>query len=208
MTMSLPGDAAASQAAPEAATAAAAAAPSRWIAAWSHLVEPGGTVLDVAAGQGRHARWFASRGHPVRALDRDPAALATLAALDGVEAHAADLEGAPWPLPAGVRFSAVVVTNYLHRPLLPRLVEAVAPGGVLLYETFARGNETLGKPSNPAFLLTPGELLDAVRGELRTIAFEDGYVDSPRPAFVQRICAVREHGAQQGAGFPRYGLLG
>ncbi|WP_017923380.1 SAM-dependent methyltransferase, partial [Burkholderia glumae] len=152
--------------------------------------------------------WFASRGHPVLALDRHPAALATLGALGGVEARAADLEGQPWPLPAGARFSAVVVTNYLHRPLLPRLVEAVAPGGVLLYETFARGNETLGKPSNPAFLLAPGELLDAVRGELRTIAFEDGYLAAPRPAFVQRICAVRECAAQQGAGFPRYGLLG
>lgn len=180
------------------------AAPSRWVAGWSHLVPAGGTVLDVAAGNGRHARWFASRGHPVLALDRDPEALAALGALAGVEARAADIEGAPWPLADTARFAAVVVTHYLHRPLLPRLVASVAPGGVLLYETFARGNETLGKPSNPAFLLTPGELLDAVRGELRVIAFEDGFVDGTRPAFVQRICAVRE----QGEGFPRYGLTG
>ncbi|WP_414442491.1 class I SAM-dependent methyltransferase [Burkholderia sp. 22PA0106] len=182
----------------------AAGAPSRWVAAWSHLVPPGGAVLDVAAGQGRHARWFAGRGHPVLALDRDPVALDALAGIGGVEARAADLEGAPWPLAGDARFAAVVVTNYLHRPLLPRLVASVAPGGILLYETFARGNETLGKPSNPAFLLTPGELLDAVRGELRVIGFEDGFTDQGRPAFVQRICAVRD----QGEGFPRYGLLG
>ncbi|MEK6423256.1 MAG: class I SAM-dependent methyltransferase [Burkholderia gladioli] len=182
----------------------AAGVPSRWIAAWSHLVPPGGAVLDVAAGQGRHARWFAGRGHPVLALDRDPAALAALAGIGGVEPREADLEGAPWPLADTARFAAVVVTNYLHRPLLPRLVASVAPGGMLLYETFARGNETLGKPSNPAFLLTPGELLDAVRGALRVIAYEDGFTDEGRPAFVQRICAVRE----QGEGFPRYGLVG
>ncbi|MBN3727891.1 SAM-dependent methyltransferase, partial [Burkholderia sp. Ac-20379] len=124
--------------------------------------------------------------------------------IGGVAAREADLEGAPWPLAGDARFAAVVVTNYLHRPLLPRLVASVAPGGILLYETFARGNETLGKPSNPAFLLTPGELLDAVRGALRVIAFEDGFTDEGRPAFVQRICAVCE----QGEGFPRYGLVG
>lgn len=184
------------------------AEPSGWVAAWSHLVAPRGAVLDVAAGHGRHAHWFAARGHPVLALERDPGALASLAALAGVDARAADLEGADWPLPESQRFAAVIVTNYLHRPLLPRLIASLEPGGVLLYETFARGNETLGKPSNPAFLLAPGELLDAVRGQLRVVAFEDGFLAAPRAAFVQRICAVRERSAQQGAGFPRYGLTG
>ncbi len=182
------------------------AEPSSWVRAWSHLVPAGGAVLDVAAGHGRHARWFAGRGHPVQALERDPAALASLAAVPGVAALAADLEDAPWPLADSARFAGVVVTNYLHRPLLPRLVAALAPGGVLLYETFARGNETVGKPSNPAFLLAPGELLDAVRGQLRVVAFEEGFLPAPRAAFVQRICAVRECTAQEGAGFPRYGL--
>jgi SAM-dependent methyltransferase len=181
-------------------------APSEWVRRWAALVPSGGAVLDVAAGHGRHAGWFAGRGHPVCALERDPAALASLAALPGVDARAADLEGAPWPLAADARFAAVVVTNYLHRPLLPRLIDALAPDGALLYETFAHGNQTLGKPSNPAFLLAPGELLDAVRGTLRVIAFEDGFVAAPRAAFVQRICAVREQALQAGAGFPRYGL--
>lgn len=183
--------------------------PSRWVARWSGLVPAGGTVLDVAAGGGRHARWFASHGHPVVALDRDAAALAALRAIPGVDVRDADLEGAPWPLPAGASFAAVIVTHYLHRPLWPRLLDAVAPGGVLIYETFAQGNETVGKPSNPAFLLAPGELLDAVRGRLRVVAYEDGFVAAPREAFVQRICAVREGATPTaGAGIPRYGLPG
>ncbi|MEA3119546.1 MAG: hypothetical protein QOI13_2816 [Paraburkholderia sp.] len=167
--------------------------PSSWIVRWSHLIPPGGAVLDVAAGGGRNARWLAARGHRVVALERDPAAIAALGRMPGVDALAADLEdGSPWPLPDDRRFSAVVVTNYLHRPLLPRLLAALGPGGILLYETFARGNERVGKPSNPAFLLVPGELLEAVRGTLRVIAFEDGFMPGPRQAFVQRICAVRE----------------
>lgn len=187
----------------------ALAAPSGWVARWSHLVAAGGAVLDVAAGGGRHARWFASRGHPVVALERDPAALASLRAMPGVDAREADLEGAPWPLPAGERFSAVVVTNYLHRPLWPHLSEAVAPDGVLIYETFAQGNQTVGKPSNPAFLLAPGELLEAVSGRLRVVGYEDGFVAAPREAFIQRICAVSEGVTPaQGVEFPRYELRG
>jgi SAM-dependent methyltransferase len=188
--------------------------PSPWILRWSHLVVPGGAVLDIAAGGGRHARWFAGRGHPVVAIDRSQPALASLSAVAGVEAVCADLEdGSPWPLPDTRRFAAVVVTNYLHRPLMPRLSQLLAPGGVLLYETFARGNETLGKPSNPAFLLTPGELLDAVRGRLVVVGYEDGYVALPRPAFVQRICAVAPaapsgDGASADAALARYDLAG
>ena len=107
---------------------------------------------------------------------------------------AADLEGGgPWPL-GGRRFEGVVVTNYLHRPLLPRLVDSLAPGGVLIYETFARGNERFGRPSNPAFLLAPGELLEAVRGRLQIVAYEHGVVARPKPAVVQRLCAAAGDG--------------
>lgn len=166
---------------------------SAWVARWAHLVAPGGAVLDVAAGGGRHARWFAARGHPVLAVDRDADALASMSAVEGIERLAADLEnGAPWPLPNDRTFDVVVVTNYLHRPLFGHLIDALAPGGVLIYETFAAGNASVGKPSNPAFLLNPGELLDAVRGRLRVIGYEDGFLENPRPAYVQRICAVRE----------------
>jgi SAM-dependent methyltransferase len=166
--------------------------PSRWVKRWAHLVEAGGAVLDVASGAGRHARFFASHGHPVMAIDRDAAALASMSGLPGIDTLAADMENAPWPLPSNAQFSAVVVTNYLHRTLFPQLLAALAPGGVLIYETFAQGNETVGKPSNPAFLLAPGELLDAVRGRLRVVAFQDGFLADPRPAYVQRICAIRE----------------
>jgi SAM-dependent methyltransferase len=166
--------------------------PSRWVRHWTHLVAPGGAVLDVASGAGRHARWFAGHGHPVTALDCDAAALATMQDEPLITTLTADLEGAPWPLPDGVKFAAVVVTNYLHRPLFPCLLEALAPGGVLIYETFAHGNQTIGKPSNPAFLLTPGELLDTVRPRLRVVAFQDGFLAQPRPAYVQRTCAVLE----------------
>jgi SAM-dependent methyltransferase len=146
----------------------------------------------VAAGSGRHARWLRNQGHPVTAIDRDIPGLADLKGQVGVEIIAADLEtGAPFPL-TGRSFAGVVVTNYLHRPILPTLVAAVAPGGVLIYETFARGNERFGKPSNPDFLLQPGELLEAVRGKLRVVAYEDLEVTSPKPAMIQRIAAIAE----------------
>lgn len=170
----------------------ALAEPSRWVRRWAHLVAPGGAVLDVASGAGRHARFFAQRGHPVTALDRDAAALATSRDVPGIDTRECDLEGAPWPLAEEQRFAAVVVTNYLHRPLMPRLIDALAPGGVLIYETFAQGNETVGKPSNPAFLLAPGELFAACAPALRVIAYQDGFLSQPREAFIQRICAVRE----------------
>lgn len=166
--------------------------PSRWVRRWTHLVAAGGAVLDVASGAGRHARWFAGHGHPVTALDRDAAALAAMHDEPLITTLAADLEGAPWPLPGEAKFAAVVVTNYLHRPLFPQLLAALAPGGVLIYETFAHGNQTVGKPSNPAFLLAPGELLDTVRPRLRVVAFQDGFLAQPRPAYVQRICAILE----------------
>ncbi|CAB3679120.1 class I SAM-dependent methyltransferase [Paraburkholderia rhynchosiae] len=186
--------------------------PSRWVRHWAHLVAAGGAVLDVASGAGRHARFFASLGHPVTAIDRDAAALNTLADAPLVTPVAADIERAPWPLPADAKFAAVIVTNYLHRPLFPQLIRSLAPGGVLVYETFAQGNETVGKPSNTAFLLAPGELLDVVRGQLRVVAFQDGFLAQPRPAYVQRICAIleteRSDNPAQAAPPPCYELAG
>lgn len=162
--------------------------PSPWIARFAGLVPTGGAVLDLAAGGGRHTRFFRGRGHPVTAVDRDTSALLRIA--DEIEVIAADLEGgSAWPL-GERRFSAVVVTNYLHRPLFPAILAALAPGGALLYETFALGNERFGKPSNPDFLLRPGELLDVARGRLRIVAYEDVELAEPKPAMVQRIAAV------------------
>jgi len=162
--------------------------PSAWVVAHAGLVPAGGTVLDLAAGGGRHARLFAARGHPVVAVDRDVSALGDI---PGVTAITADLEdGSPWPLGTR-RFAGIVVTNYLHRPLFPALRAAVGPGGVLIYETFARGNERYGKPSNPDFLLADNELLALALPELAVIAYEHLYVETPRPALVQRIAAIR-----------------
>lgn len=159
---------------------------SPWVQRWSHLVPAGTTVLDVACGSGRHVRWFSERGCRVTGVDRDAAALEPLRAV--AEVVVADIENGPWPF-TGRRFGAVIVTHYLWRPLLPAIVGCVADGGVLIYETFADGNQTVGKPSNPDFLLRPGELLQATAG-LRIVAYEDGLADNPE-RFVQRITAVR-----------------
>jgi SAM-dependent methyltransferase len=163
--------------------------PSAWVVRWSALVRPGAQVLDLACGAGRHARHFAARGATVVAVDRDAAAVAALAAVTGVFTRVADLEGGAWPF-APASFDAVVVANYLHRPLFGPILAALRPGGVLIYETFMAGNERFGRPSNPDFLLRPGELLAAVEGRLEVVAFEQGEVATPRPAVVQRICAV------------------
>ncbi len=164
--------------------------PSPWISRHAALVLPGAEVLDLACGRGRHARAFAARGHPVVAVDRDDAALATLSGQPRIELLCADLEGGPWPL-AGRRFGAIVVVNYLHRPTFDLLLAALADDGVLLYETFAAGNERYGRPANPAFLLAEGELLDRCAGRLRVVAFEQGRVDDTgRSSVTQRIAAV------------------
>jgi SAM-dependent methyltransferase len=167
------------------------AAPSAWVARFAALIAPGGACLDLACGGGRHTRLLAARGHAVTAVDRDAEAIAALRGLAGVEAVVADLEAGPWPLP-GRRFAAVVVANYLYRPLFPAILNALEDGGVLIYETFAVGNERFGRPRNPDFLLRPGELLDVVRGRLTVVAYEHGLID--RPAVVQRICAVNGAG--------------
>lgn len=172
--------------------------PSPWVQRWSHLVPAGGAVLDVACGHGRHMRWFASRGHPVTGIDRSPEAIEAVTGLG--EALLADIENGPWPF-TGRAFQGVVVTNYLWRALLPQIVDSVAPGGVLVYETFAAGNESVGKPSRPDFLLQPGELLRACQ-DLRVVAYEDGFLDEPA-RFVQRIAAVRPQPSER---TPRYAL--
>jgi SAM-dependent methyltransferase len=164
-------------------------APSAWVARWAELIAERGRVLDVAAGSGRHARHFAARGCAVDAVDRDASALAAFAGLAGIETLCADIEAGPWPY-AGRQFDGIVVCNYLHRPLFPHLLSALAPGGVLIYETFAAGNERYGRPRNPDFLLCRGELLELVRGKLRVVGYEDAYTAQPRPAVMQRLCAV------------------
>lgn len=167
---------------------------SAWIRRWTHLIPPGGTVLDVACGYGRHVRWFAERGHAVVALDRSAEALDSLRPMahgHAVQLVQADIENGPWPLVDGNaarRFDGVVVTNYLWRPLFPTLLRSLSVNGVLLLETFATGNGSVGKPSRPDFLLATGELLRECAG-LRVVAFEDGFCDMPE-RFVQRIAAV------------------
>lgn len=165
--------------------------PSEWVRRWGHLIpdRPGGArVLDLACGQGRHSRWLMRQGHQVTAVDRDAQALAGLAELGPwVRPLQADLENGPWPL-EGREFEAVVVTNYLWRPLWPRILVSLAPGGLLLYETFADGNASVGRPARPEFLLQPGELLRVCAG-LRIVAYEDGFLNHPE-RFVQRIAAV------------------
>lgn len=158
--------------------------PAEWVRRWADLVTAG-PVLDVAAGGGRHALLFAERGLEVVAVDRDRQSI------PGVRFVQADLENGPWPF-AGQRFAAIVVTNYLHRPLMPAIEGALADEGILIYETFMAGNEKFGRPSNPAFLLEPAELLRAF-GRLTPIAFEQGCVERPKPAMIQRLCARRGH---------------
>ena len=165
------------------------AVPAPWVRRFAHLVPAGGPVLDLAAGGGRHARFFAGRHHPSTAVDLRLDAMADLAGDGRLELIQADLEGAPWPL-GDRRFAGIIVTNYLHRPLLPRLAQALMPGGVLIYETFAVGQAAFGRPSNPDFLLRPNELLDCFAPFLTIVAYEHGIDYAPHPAARQRIAAV------------------
>ena len=162
--------------------------PSLWVRRFAPLIATNGTVLDLACGSGRHTRWLASLGYRVEAVDRDAIALANLQGLPNVTTRLADAEGDTWPY-ATACFDGVIVTNYLYRPRFGKLLATLNAGGVLIYETFMTGNEKLGKPSNPDFLLQPGELLQRVQPHATVIAFEQGRIDQPRPAFVQRICA-------------------
>ena len=175
--------------------------PSAWVARWAHLLPAGGRVLDVACGSGRHVRWLSAAGFKVTGVDRDEAAVAPLR--DIAEVIVADIEAGPWPLP-GRRFDGIVITNYLWRPLWPALLGALAEGGMLICETFADGQQHIGRPTRPEFLLERGELLRACTG-LRVVAYEDGF-DPAAPRFVQRIVAARE--ASSGVATVRYGLAG
>ncbi len=164
--------------------------PSTWVIRFAGRLAPGADVLDLACGMGRHARWLAGKGFSVLAADRDAVALATLADVAGVRTLCVDLEHGTWPW-VGANFDAIVVTRYLFRPRLDALAALLRPGGMLIYETFMLGNERFGKPSNPDFLLRPDELLDWARSWGRVLAFEQGEIQQPAPAMIQRICAVR-----------------
>jgi len=180
-------------------------APSAWVRRWTHLLAAGATVLDVACGHGRHMRWLSEQGCQVTGLDRSADALAAAKAYG--EVVLADIENNDWPLlHNGVarQFDGVVVTNYLWRALLPMIAASVRPGGVLIYETFAQGNETVGKPSRPDFLLAHGELLEHF-ANWQVVAYEDGFLESP-PRFVQRIAAIRPAPRPPESGVPRYSL--
>jgi SAM-dependent methyltransferase len=167
------------------------ASPSAWIVRFAPMVTAAAPVLDLACGQGRHTRLFLERGHLVTAVDIDVSGLDDLGDEKRLEVVQANLEdGSPWPLP-GRRFAAVVITNYLWRPLFPDILGSIDAGGTLLYETFARGNEIYGRPTRPDFLLRPGELIELVQGRLQVVAYEHGYLEQPRPMVRQRICAVR-----------------
>ncbi len=173
-------------------------APSAWVARFAPLIPGGeggrGRVLDLAAGSGRHTRLSLDSGNRVLAVDRDTARLDRLAGRDGLEILSADLEAEPAWRPEESAFAGIVVTNYLWRPLLPLLPDWLGDGGVLIYETFARGNERFGRPRNPAHLLEPGELLEAARDRLQVVAYEHGATSAPRPAVIQRIAAVKDAG--------------
>jgi len=164
-------------------------AASPWVERFASLIPKGGIVLDLACGSGRHTRYLSAMGYRLLAVDIDVARVEDLSKNENVEIMKADLEAGDWPF-SERRFDGIVVTNYLHRPNLPRLVESLAPGGVLIYETFAKGNEKLGGPGNPDFLLNPAELLDAFAPRLTIMAYEHAIEDEPTPAVRQRICAV------------------
>lgn len=164
--------------------------PSPWIARFAPLIPAGGDVLDLACGGGRHARLLAGMGYCVEAVDRDADALATLAGVAGVESRCADLEGGPWPYYSRV-FDGIVISRYLWRPLFPQIFNCLAEGGVLIYETFMEGQQLYGKPSNPAHLLRPGELLELVGKRFTVVAFEQGEIAGDPPQVVQRICVRR-----------------
>lgn len=173
-------------------------AASSWVKRWSHLVAPGGTVLDIACGRGRHMKWFAAQGHAVTGVDSSAEAIDAAASFG--EAVLADIENGPWPLMKGAQvrqFDAVIVTNYLWRPLFALMAQSVAPGGLLVYETFAQGNEKVGRPSRPDFLLRPAELLQAF-GAMQVVAFEEGSLENP-PHVVQRIAAIQADARAQTA---------
>lgn len=164
--------------------------PSAWLRRWAHLIPAGGRVLDVACGGGRNALYLSSLGHAVTAVDRDLGLSAAVRDAPGITWLEHDLEASPWPF-ADDAWQGVVVINYLHRPLLEHLHAALAPGGALIYATFAYGQASLGRPRNPLHLLMPGELLEFARGRLRVVAYEDVLETRPVPVRRQRLAALK-----------------
>jgi len=165
--------------------------PSPWIKRFAGEIKPTSSVLDLACGSGRHSLLMLELGHSVVACDINLSGLGILKRQDKLELVEADLENAPWPFPER-QFAAIIVTNYLYRPLFPQILAALAPGGLLLYETFAAGNEQFGRPLNPDHLLNRGELLSGILTGLTIIAYEDVTISEPRPAALQRVCAERK----------------
>ena len=165
--------------------------PSPWIKRFAGEIQPTSSVLDLACGSGRHSLLMLELGHSVVACDINLSGLGILKQRDKLELVEADLENAPWPFPER-QFAAIIVTNYLYRPLFPQILAALAPGGLLLYETFAAGNEQFGRPLNPDYLLNRGELLSGILTGLTIIAYEDVTISEPRPAALQRVCAERK----------------
>jgi len=180
------------------------AAPSSWVVEHAGLIRKGGRVLDLACGGGRHAVWLAAQGYLVDAVDRDPEAIAAMQGIANINADIADLETGNWPATDqrydvvcddahdGI-YDGIIVSRYLFRPLLSVLPSMLKPGGVLIYETFMVGNERYGRPSNPDYLLRPDELKSVYAPLLEIRAFEQGEVEEPVPAVMQRICAVKSH---------------
>lgn len=181
---------------------------SAWVQRWSHLVMPGARMLDLACGSGRHLLWFAQRGCQVTGVDIDTAQARGM--MPSARLLTADIENEPWPLMdhntgRPEKFDLVVVTNYLWRPLMPTILDSLAEGGVLIYETFAAGNETVGRPARPDFLLRHGELLDVCK-QLHIVAFENGFV-APPERFVQRVVAINTpHSGAPDSPVARYAL--
>ncbi len=164
--------------------------PLKWVTRFAPLISSGGTVLDLACGNGRHTFFLAELDFSMTAVDRNTTAISKAEQADRLELIEADLEdGRPWPL-AGRQFDGIVVTNYLHRPLFPTILASLREDGVLIYETFSLGNEEFSRPSNPDFLLKPGELLKVCSEHLRIVAYEEGLENDPAPAVKQRLCAV------------------
>ena len=166
--------------------------PSVWVKKCAAFLKPRSSVLDLACGSGRHACYLADKGHDVTGLDKNIEVLSQISMRKDIQTLQYDLELSAWPFPDR-KFDAIVVTNYLYRPILANIVDSLSPSGVLIYETFMVGNERFGRPSSPDFLLRPNELIEVTHGKLQVVMYESGRVSRPKPALVQRICAVVNH---------------
>jgi len=162
--------------------------PFKWVVTHAALIAPKGDVLDLACGNGRHTRFALDQGFRVMAIDINLTGVEDLLDRTNLAVMETDLEEGFWPL-GNAQFDGIIVTNYLHRPLFPHIVGALAPGGVLIYETFMAGNEAYGRPANPDFLLQPNELKDVCK-RLDIVAFEQGLEDDDKPAVKQKIVAI------------------